>query len=150
MKVTKRGEYGLKVLLALACIYGQRLLSLREIALQERLPFKFLEQIMTVLKKAGFVASLKGKHGGYSLSRPPSEIFLGEVVRSIEGPLSPLATTEELKKEIQKGNRSSGLYDIFLEVRNAIAGVLDHKTLADVCGRSQELAAKTPYEMYYI
>ena len=64
MKITKRGEYALRTLLALAFVYGQRTLSLREISEQERLPVKFLEQIMMVLKRSDFVESTKGKHGG--------------------------------------------------------------------------------------
>ena len=151
MKLTKRGEYGLKALLALACVYGQRTLSLREITVQEKLPVKFLEQIMMVFKRNRFVESVKGKHGGYSLSRPPSEITLGEVIRAVDGPLSPIATAEEIQRRIQKDERNPGLYAALFDVRNAISEILDHKSLADICTKSLELlSAKSTRQMYYI
>lgn len=151
MKLTKRGEYGLKALLALACVYGQKTLSLREISVQEKLPVKFLEQIMMVLKRNGFVESVKGKHGGYSLSRPPAEIKIGEIIRAVEGPLAPVGTAREIEKKIQKEEHHAGLYSILLDVRNAIADILDKKTLADVCEKSLELARQKPErQMYYI
>ena len=151
MKLTKKGEYGLKALLALASVYGQRTLSLREISAQERLPVKFLEQIMMVFKRNRFVESVKGKHGGYSLSRPPSEITLGEVVRAVDGPLSPIATAEEIRNRIQKDERNPGLYAALFDVRNAISEILDRKSLADIRTKSLELlSAKSTRQMYYI
>lgn len=151
MKLTKRGEYGLRTLLALACVYGQKTLSLREISVQERLPVKFLEQIMMVLKGNGLVDSVKGKHGGYSLSRPPEEITAGEVIRAVDGPLAPMMTAKEIEKMIQKDDHHPGLYAVLLDVRNAISEILDHKSLADICTKSLELARSKPTrQMYYI
>jgi len=151
MKLTKRGEYGLRTLLALACIYGQKTLSLREISVQEKLPVKFMEQIMMVLKGNRLVDSVKGKHGGYSLSRPPEEIMVGEVIRAVDGPLAPMMTAKEIEKMIQKDDHHPGLYAILLDVRNAISEILDHKSLADICTRSLELARSKPTrQMYYI
>ena len=151
MKLTKRGEYGLKALLALAMVHGQRTLSLREISVHEKLPVKFLEQIMIIMKRGGFVQSVKGKHGGYSLSRAPQAITVGEVVRAIDGPLAPIETTEKIRHHIQKDDHHPGLYAILLDVRNAISEVLDHKSLADICSRSLELARSRPKkQMYFI
>ena len=151
MKLTKRGEYGLRALLALACVYGQRTLALREISAQEKLPVKFLEQIMMVLKRNNFVESVKGKRGGYSLSRPPSEIAVGEVIRAVDGPLAPITTGKEIQRLIQRGDRNAGLYSLLLDVRNAISEVLDKKTLADVCEKTAELVRSKPErQMYYI
>lgn len=151
MKLTKRGEYGLKALLALAMAYNQRTLSLREISKQEDLPVKFLEQIMMVFKRAGFVESTKGKHGGYVLARPPHDITVGEVIRSVDGPLAPLANAQEIERRILREERHPGLYLVLLDVRNAISEVLDHKSLADICARSFELVRSKPEkQMYYI
>lgn len=151
MKITKRGEYGLKALLSLALVYGRKTLSLREISAHERLPVKFLEQIMMTLKRNGLVESVKGKHGGYSLSRAPEEITVGEVIRAVEGPLAPIATAEEIEKRIQRDDHHPGLYSILLDVRNAIAEILDHKSLADICTKSFEIARSKPKrQMYYI
>lgn len=151
MKLTKRGEYGLKILLALARVHGQRTLSLREISRKEDLPVKFLEQIMMILKRGGFVVSLKGKHGGYSLSRRPEEIVVGEVIRAVDGPLAPMGNAAEIRKRIQQDEFHPGLYSVLLDVRNAISEILDHKSLADICTRSLELARSRPTrQMYYI
>lgn len=151
MKITKKGEYAMLALLALTEVHGRKTLSLREIAKHQGIPYKFLEQIMTILKKASFVESAKGKFGGYRLSRSPKQITLAEAIRVIEGPLSPLETAQEMKKRIQTDECHPGLYAILLEVRDAIAEILDQTTLADVCEKSAQIAgAKSPYQMYYI
>jgi len=110
-----------------------------------------MEQIMMVLKGNRLVDSVKGKHGGYSLSRPPEEIMVGEVIRAVDGPLAPMMTAKEIEKMIQKDDHHPGLYAILLDVRNAISEILDHKSLADICTRSLELARSKPTrQMYYI
>ncbi len=150
MKITKKGEYALEALLDLAFLYGQKTLTLRELSVKNRIPYKFLEQIMMILKRHGFVESSKGKFGGYALARSPKTITLGEIIRAVEGSLSPLATTPEIRKRA-KQDKHPGLYVTFLEVRNAIADILDQNTLADVCDKSLALSAsKSPYHMYYI
>ncbi len=152
MKITKKGEYALRLLLVLATNYEQKkTVTLHQIAEEENLPIKFLEQIMMPLKRARIVRSEKGKYGGYALSRPPREITLGEVVRVIDGPLAPILTAAEIEKRIRNNNRHAGLYATFLDVRNAIAEILDKKTLADVLEKSLELAWSEPSkQMYYI
>jgi len=151
MKITKRGEYALKTLLALAFVYGQRTLSLREISEQERLPVKFLEQIMMVLRRSDFVESTKGKHGGYALSRPPQSITVGEIIRSVDGPLAPVGNAKEIERRIHKEDRHPGLYSTLLDVRNAISDILDHRSLADICTRSLEIGRSSESrQMYYI
>ena len=151
MKITKRGEYALRTLLALAFVYGQRTLSLREISECERLPVKFLEQIMMVLKRSDLVLSTKGKHGGYALSRSPQEIMVGEIIRVVDGPLAPIGNAKEVARQIIREERHPGLYSVLLDVRNAIAEILDHKSLADICAKSRELLTSKPArQMYYI
>ncbi len=152
MKITKKGEYALRTLLVLASTYEKgKTLSLHEIAEKENLPVKFLEQIMMILKRARFVQSTKGKHGGYFLSRPPKEITLGEIIRAVEGPLAPFLSAKEIEDRIQNTSRNGGLYETFLDVRNAIAGILDKRTLADVLERSNELSLSSAAQpMYYI
>ncbi len=149
MKITKRGEYALRALLALAVKHSEQTLSLRRISREEKLPVKFLEQIMMTLKQAGFVQSTKGKYGGYVLARPPAKIKLGEIIRVIDGPLAPLETGEEIRKKILKEERHPGLYAVFLDVRNATCAILDNTSLADVCEKSSDLSRKKS-SMYYI
>lgn len=151
MKITKKGEYALRALLALAYAHGERTLNLREIAKHEKIPYKFLEQIMILLKRTKFVESVKGKFGGYSLARDPKEITLGQIIRAVEGPLAPIGTAVELRRKIQSEEKHPGLFVTLLEVRDAIADILDQKTLAQVCEKSLELSgSKSPYQMYYI
>ncbi|MBI2167709.1 MAG: Rrf2 family transcriptional regulator [Candidatus Omnitrophica bacterium] len=151
MKLTKKGEYALRALLRLSANYPQKSLSLREISERERLPVKFLEQIMMVLKRSGLVESTKGKQGGYTLARRPEEITLGEIIRVIEGPIAPFGTALEIEKRIQKKDPHAGLFACLLEVRNAIAEIVDKKTLADICEKSRELChSENSHPMYYI
>lgn len=152
MKITKKGEYALHALLTLASEYGGKAISLRQIAKQEKIPYKFLEQIMSYLKQSGFVESTQGKQGGYVLARSPKKIKLGEIIRAVEGPLSPIATAEEIKKRILREEHHPGLYVALLEVRDAISKILDHKTLQDVCDKSVELTGSksSANQMYYI
>ncbi len=141
MKITKKGEYALRTLLVLAANFEQnKIYSLHQIAEQENLPVKFLEQIMTILKHAQFVISTKGKHGGYVLSKSPKEITLGEIIRTVDGPLSPFLTAQEIRDRLKSSAQHAGLYATFLDVRNAIAKILDKKTLADVVEKSLELS----------
>src|SRR5438067_8477937 len=92
MKLSKRGEYALRALidLGIASELGWPMLQASELATKEKLPIKFLEQIFTQLKAAGFVKSRRGKFGGYSLARPMSGIKFRAVVRLIDGPLAPI------------------------------------------------------------
>ena len=102
-------------------------------------------------QKTDFVQSTKGKHGGYALSRSPHEITLGEIIRAVEGPLSPLGTVTEIEKKIQREENHAGLFVTLLEVRNAISDILDKKTLADICEKSLEIqCSKMKSPMYFI
>jgi Rrf2 family protein len=92
VKLSKRGEYALRALidLGIASELGWPMLQISELASKEKLPIKFLEQIFTQLKSTGYVASRRGKLGGYSLARPMSQIKFGAVIRLIDGPLAPI------------------------------------------------------------
>ncbi|MGA3006721.1 MAG: Rrf2 family transcriptional regulator [Opitutaceae bacterium] len=136
MKLSKRGEYALRSLinLGLAAEVKRPLVRVTELAAAEKLPVKFLEQIMQSMKEAGFVESVRGKFGGYRLARPPRMIFIGEVVRLIDGPLAPIGCVSQsaYEKCSCPDETHCGLRMLMLDVRNAIAGILDRYTLADV------------------
>jgi Rrf2 family protein len=136
MKLSKRGEYALRALidLGIASELGWPMLQISELASKEKLPIKFLEQIFTQLKAAGYVKSRRGKFGGYSLARPMSGIKFGAVVRLIDGPLAPIRCVSQTSyarcscpDEIHCGLRM-----LMFDVRNAITAVLDRFTLADI------------------
>ena len=132
---TKKGKYGLKALLHLAALPpGHSALS-AGISSAHGLPQKFLEAIMLELRKAGFVHSRKGKGGGYTLAMPPKDIRIGEVVRALEGPLAPIACASHFfyrRCDDCPDERNCAVHMLTVDVRNAIADVLDNTTVEDL------------------
>lgn len=142
MKISHRGLYALKALLHLAEAHDRGLVKIHEIAEEEAIPVKFLEGILVTLKNARLVRSERGREGGYRLRRPPAEIAVGEVVRIMDGPLAPLGDAVELAQRVRSERRHAGLFDVFLDVRNAAAAILDHTTLADVLARNERILSR--------
>jgi Rrf2 family protein len=136
MKLSKKGEYALRSLinLGIAAEMKRKLVQVSELAENEQLPVKFLEQILQALKEAGIVESQRGKFGGYRLGKPAKKIFIGEVVRLIDGPLAPIGCVSQTAYEpcTCPDEDHCGLRMLMLDVRNAIADILDRYTLADV------------------
>lgn len=135
MKLSKRGEYALRALidLGIAQELGRSMVSISELAAKERMPVKFLERILLDLKQAGFLDSKRGKSGGYFLRKSMDKISVGEVVRYIDGPLAPIACVSQTAYErcTCPDEVHCGLRMLMLDVRNAIANILDNYTLAD-------------------
>jgi Rrf2 family transcriptional regulator, cysteine metabolism repressor len=132
MKISQKGLYALEALVYLARRYEKGAIKIREIAASEDLPEKFLELILLELKHARIVESVRGSKGGYRLKRPPADISLGEIVRLIDGPLAPFEDAESLRRLVETDKKHSALFHVFLSVRNAAAGILDHTSLLDV------------------
>lgn len=136
MKLSKKGEYALRSLinLGIAAEVGRSLVQVAELADNEQLPVKFLEQIMQALKEAGLVVSARGKFGGYRLAKPAKRITMGAVVRLFDGPLAPIGCVSQTAyvKCTCPDEAHCGLRMLMLDVRNAISGILDRYTLADV------------------
>jgi Rrf2 family transcriptional regulator, cysteine metabolism repressor len=116
----------------LARHYQQGAIKIRDIADEEDLPEKFLELILLELKNARIVESARGAKGGYQLRRPPSEIHLSEIVRLIDGPLAPFGDAGQLRSLIDRDAEHRALYQVFLEVRDAAAHILENTTIADI------------------
>jgi len=133
VKISQKGLYALQALMLLARKYAEGAIKIREIAAAENLPEKFLELILLQLKTARLVESVRGAKGGYRLRRPPSRIFLGEIIRTIDGPLAPFGDAESLRRLVERDKKHSSLYRVFLDVRNAAARIMDHTSLADIC-----------------
>jgi Rrf2 family protein len=132
MKISQKGLYALRALTVLARRYNQGPIRIREIAEEEHLPEKFLELILLDLKNARIVESTRGARGGYQLRRPPSEIFMSEVIRNIDGPLSPIGDVESLQHLIDTDKEHRALYLVFMEVRDAAAKILDNTSLEQI------------------
>jgi len=136
MKVSKRCEYALRALinLGIANEVGRSLVQVGELADYEHIPAKFLEQIMKDLRAHGYVASKRGKFGGYHLKRQADSIPVGEIVRLLDGPLAPISCVSQTayKKCSCPDENHCGLRMIMLDVRNAIAAIVDRYTIADL------------------
>ena len=139
MRVSQRGLYALKALIHLAEAYEGGLVKIHAIAEEEGLPEKFLEGILVTLKNARVVASQRGREGGYRLRRPPEELRVGDVVRVMDGPLAPFGDAVELTYRVKTEPRHAGLFELFLEVRNAAAAILDNTSMADLVARNRRI-----------
>ena len=149
MRLSKRGEYGLRAMIVLAtpgpdgkpCI-----VQIREIAEREQMPAKFLEQILLALKNAGLLHSKMGVGGGYHLARPANEISLGQIVRVLDGPLAPVKCVSQMAYEPCgcPDEATCGLRLVMGDVRNAISELLDGTSLADVARRVDKAQAHAP------
>jgi len=141
MRLSKRGEYGLRAMINLAdTAAGDKpypLVQIKEISERENIPVKFLEQILLALKNAGLLQSKMGFGGGYYLARPAAEINLGQIVRVLDGPLAPIRCVSQMAYEPCDcpDEQTCGLRMVMGDVRNAIAAILDNTSLADVVAR---------------
>jgi Rrf2 family protein len=132
MKISQKGLYALQAMMMLARHHHQGAIKIREIAYEEDLPEKFLELILLELKNARMVESVRGAKGGYQLRRDPAEIRLSEIMRLIDGPLAPFGDAEQLRVLIDRDLPHRALYQVFLDVRDAAAKILENTTLADL------------------
>ncbi|HET7035671.1 MAG TPA: Rrf2 family transcriptional regulator [Thermomicrobiaceae bacterium] len=144
MKVSTRGEYGMRAMVSLAKMYGHGPMPLAAVATDSSVPAAYLEQLMGPLRRAGLVETTRGAHGGYALARPPGEILVGQVYRVMEGPIAPMICVSE--------DASDGDTDlcpmidgcatrvVWLKVRDSIAAALDSTTLADLLGKPTRTA----------
>ena len=136
MKVSQKGLYAMQALMMLARRYSQGAIRIRDIAYEENLPEKFLELILLEMKNARIVESVRGAKGGYQLRRPPGEIRLSEIIRLIDGPLAPFSDAEHLRVLIDRDADHRALYQVFLDVRDAAAKILENTTLADLINKA--------------
>lgn len=136
MNLSKRSEYALRALidLGIARELGRPILQVSELALKEKLPIKFLEQILSQLRAGGYVETKRGKHGGYSLAKPAARIKLGAIIRLLDGPLAPIRCVSQTAYErcTCPDEAHCGLRMLMLDVRNSIARILDRATLAQI------------------
>ncbi len=132
MKISQKGLYALQAMMRLARRYNQGAIRIRDIAYDEGLPEKFLELILLEMKNARLVESVRGAKGGYQLRRPPSEIYLAEIIRLMDGALAPFGDAEQLRDLIENDVEHRALYQVFLDVRDAAARIMEKTSLADI------------------
>jgi len=132
MAITTRSEYGLRAMVLLAEQLGDERLSASEISRREEIPLKYLEQILAELKRAALVQSRAGARGGYQLARPAPDICVGDVVRALDGPVTPVQCAAlERGSDGDSGPPKVGerLRPLWLKLQDALRSVLDHTTL---------------------
>lgn len=137
MRISTKGRYALRLMLDLALDNGQKPARLKDVAARQDISLKYMEQIIAVLQKADYVTSIRGPQGGYRLTRAPEDYTVGMILRLIEGNLAPVACLQE---EINSCPRRETCVTLRLwrELDDAIRGVIDKYTLADLVEWSRE------------
>ncbi len=146
MKISSKGEYGLRALLDLAQHYGQAPVTSADIAARQRIPEAYLNQLLITLRKAGLVRSVRGPQGGHVLARSPARITLAEAVVALEGSFSP-AEGLDAPAPPDEPLEAGILREVWREVEAAIGEMLASLTLDDLCQRK---LAREQQIMYYI
>lgn len=133
MKLTNRSEYALLALIFLSRNYIKAVnQSVETIAKNQGIPPKFLEQILLALKRAKYLRSTKGQHGGYILAKPPDQITLAEIIRFFDGALAPTESVSKYFYESTPIEGEKALVRIFQDIREYIADKLESTTFADI------------------
>ena len=136
MRLSKKAEYALRatINLGMAAEVGRVTVPGSELAEENRLPLKFVERILQELREAGIVETQRGKFGGYTLARPAEQIRIGEIVRLMDGRLAPICCASENAYQpcTCPDEEHCGLRMVMIDVRNAIANILDRYTVAQV------------------
>lgn len=137
MKISTKGRYALKIMLDLARHSGGECVKVKDIAARQDISEKYLEQIIAVLNKAGYVTSVRGAQGGYRLAKEPREYTVGMILRLMEGSIAPVACAEGDQCDCSMCDTCETL-DVWKELYNAINQVVDGVTIADLVDRSRE------------
>jgi Rrf2 family cysteine metabolism transcriptional repressor len=137
MRISRKGEYALRAMTYLALHHKSGPVPIHEISGREKIPQKFLEQILLQLKRTGLLESKRGSHGGYILSRDPKRVSLARIIREIDGPLAPLGCVSKWAHVRCPDEKHCGLRKVMLGVRNVVAEMLEGITLEDACKRSR-------------
>ncbi|MGV3465976.1 MAG: cysteine metabolism transcriptional regulator CymR [Heyndrickxia sp.] len=139
MKISTKGRYGLTIMIELAKRYGEGPISLKTIAQINDLSEHYLEQLIAPLRNAGLVKSIRGAYGGYILADEPSKITAGDIIRVLEGPISPVEGIEE-EEPVKRS--------LWIRIRDAVKDVLDNTTIEDLANYNDE--GETDSYMFYI
>ena len=137
MRLSRRSEYGLRALVDLVHHRDEGPVALAVLAQRNRLPTKFLEQIMATLKHAGVVKTTLGAHGGYAIAADPATVSVGRVIRLLDGALAPLGCVSLRYYEPCScvDEATCPLRDVMIDVRDAMLEILDSEMLAELAAR---------------
>ncbi len=136
MRLLTRTSYGIRAILQLAENHGKRPLQIKAIARQQDISVKYLEQVIAILKSAGFVRSIRGPKGGYVLAKPPNQIKLNDVFTALEGPITTVECTED--ENYCSRTADCVTRQVWTEVQKAIINVLESLTLQNLVDRAKD------------
>ena len=139
MKISTKGRYGLTIMIELAKRHGEGPTSLKSIAKAQNLSEHYLEQLVAPLRNAGLVKSIRGAYGGYILGNEPSNITAGDIIRILEGPISPVEGIED---------EEPAKRELWMRIRDAVKEVLDNTTIEDLASYTEE--GESDAYMFYI
>ena len=137
MKISTKGRYAVRVMLDLAMNNTGECITVKQIAKRQEISEKYLEQIIGVLNKAGYVRSIRGAQGGYRIARDPKEYTVGMILRLTEGSLCPVACLEDEVNGCERCDTCETL-DVWKELQTAINNVVDRITIADLVERAKK------------
>lgn len=142
MKLSSKGEYATRAILELSRRYGEeKPIPVDVIAEAQSIPPRFLEQILLLLRRSGFVRSRRGPQGGYMLAKPPSEINMAQITRAIDGPLAPVACVSQLEHEECELADTCELRWVWQEVRDCVSDMLEAVSFQDIMDRYKKKGA---------
>ncbi len=136
MRISTKGRYAVRVMLDLATNNTGEYIKVKEIAGRQEISEKYLEQIISVLNKAGYVKSVRGAQGGYRIARDPSSYTVGMILRLTEGSLNPVACLDDDVNECERCDTCETL-EVWKELADAINRIVDNVTIADLVERQQ-------------
>lgn len=149
MKLSTKGRYGMKAMFDLALHYGNGPISLKSIAERQEISDHYLEQLIATLRKANLVKSVRGAQGGYMLASEPQNITVGDIIRTLEGPLAPSdCVMEEDPKACERANYCVTKV-VWEKIRDSFNDVIDSITLQDMLDDHNKLKSRDNY-MFYI
>lgn len=141
MKISTKGRYALRLMIDLACHPGSAPVSLKDVAERQGISLKYLEQIVGLLGRAGFVRSVRGPQGGYRLARPPEGYTVGEILRLTEGSLAPVSCLEDAENPCERCGQC-GTVDFWAGLYAEINRYIDRFTLADLVAAERRKAGE--------
>ncbi len=147
MKLSTKGRYGTRAMLDLALHYGDGPILLKDVARRQEVSERYLEQVVTPLKLAGLLTSVRGAGGGFTLAKPPSQIRLSEIIQAVEGSIAPVDCVDD--PQICPRADSCVTRDIWTEMKQAMSGILVSTTLEDLARRQRE-KGEPQATMYHI
>lgn len=146
MKISTKGRYAVRVMLDLAFHDNGEYIKVKEIANRQGLSEKYLEQIIAILNKAGYVKSVRGAQGGYRIAKEPKDYTVGMILRLTEGSLAPVACLEDGADECERCDTCETL-EVWTELYQAVNHVVDHVTIADLVEKRRKRISNLDYSI---